>query len=49
MFRLLQTEEVSAALENGKEYEFLLKSGFDAQSGRGKSGIKGKKINDDKW
>ena len=44
----LQTEEVSAALENGKEYEFLLKSGFDAQSGRVKFGAKGKKADDDK-
>ena len=50
--RLLACSEVSEYLEDGAEYELLLKSGNDGQSGRGsfshkpKEGVK--KVNDDK-
>jgi hypothetical protein len=40
--------DVAAALVNGGRYIFLLKYGTDGQTGRGKSAVKGKTVNDDK-
>ena len=44
----MENSKVSAALEDGGRYDFLLKYGTDGQTGRGKSAIKGKTVNDDK-
>ena len=42
------TDEVFPHLTDGGVYNCLAITGHDGQSGRGSSGIKGKKVNDDK-
>ena len=45
----METREVGEHIIDGEHYVLMVKAGFDGQSGRGRSGIKGKKVNDDKW
>jgi hypothetical protein len=44
----MENTKVAAALVDGGHYKVLLKYGTDGQTGRGKSAIKGKAVNDDK-